>query len=68
MAVMMAMAAMATKDHVSQGQDTKQTQHCDVPPFRSFRMYQLFGTGKSYDTWINKNRICSEKYGGLFLQ
>ena len=24
---MMAMAAMATKDHVSQGQDTKQTQH-----------------------------------------
>ena len=27
MAVMMAMAAVATKDHVPQGQDTKQTQH-----------------------------------------
>ena len=26
-AMMMAMAAMATKDHVPQGQDTKQTQH-----------------------------------------
>ena len=44
MAMMMAMAAMATKDHVPQGQDTKQTQHCDVPPFRSFCLYRPFGT------------------------
>ena len=33
---MMMMAVMSTEDHVPQGQDTKQTQHCDVPPFRRF--------------------------------
>ena len=33
-AMMMAMAAMATKDHVPQGQDTKQTQH-----FSFLRLY-----------------------------
>ena len=44
MIVMMAMAAMAAKDHVSKSKGSKQTQHCDVPPFRSFSMYRLFGT------------------------
>ena len=33
---MMMMAVMSTEDHVPQGLDTKQTQHCDVPPFRRF--------------------------------
>ena len=33
---MMTMAVMSTEDHVPQGQDTKQTQHCYVPPFHRF--------------------------------
>ena len=66
-AVMMTMAAVATKDHVPQGQNTKQTQHCDVPPFQSFLMYRSFGTCTGYGRRRQKNRIKSDNYGRLFF-
>ena len=34
MPMMMTAAVMSAENHVPQGQDTKQAQHCDVPPFR----------------------------------
>ena len=36
MVMMVTMAAMTAKDHVPQGQDTKQTQHFFLPPFCRF--------------------------------
>ena len=35
---------IVAEDHVSKSQNTKQAQHCNVPPFRPFRMYRSFGT------------------------
>jgi hypothetical protein len=54
----MTMATMTAKNHVPQGQDTKQTQHFDVPPF----LYRLSGTCIGYSKFKWKNRVRREKY------
>jgi hypothetical protein len=70
---MMMMAVMSTENHVPQGQDTKQTQHCDVPPFRRFactrylvRVYNtIWEAGNTGPLLQNMNGYFSKEKSGL---
>ncbi len=58
MAMMMVMATMSTKDHVPQGQDTKQTQHFS---FLRFAVSYVLVTRYGYRIRQNKTEKQDQK-------